>query len=223
MDKRLRGVPRLGKVPATTVPTAYPKASPTEMMGLLVLLNAHKGSEDVALLADDLDLEIDEILPSLEFAEVLQLVRVADGRATFTDLGRRIVQSTIRERKSIVRDQLKRTTLFRTLLRALEGTPDHCLSDERLNQIVSLTTAPADEAVQNIVNWGRYADLFRYDTDRRRLVLVRRAGARQPGAGRPPSAGGANEVGAPAAPKPIARVSVGDPDPPSAGIAPASA
>ena len=70
------------------------------MMGLLVLLNAHKGSEDVALLADDLDLEIDEILPSLEFAEVLQLVRVADGRATFTDLGRHIVQATIREREA---------------------------------------------------------------------------------------------------------------------------
>ena len=209
--------------PKTTVPTAYPKASPTEMMGLLVLLNAHKGSEDVALLADDLDLEIDEILPSLEFAEVLQLVRVADGRATFTDLGQRIVQSTIRERKSIVRDQLKRTTLFRTLLRALESAPDHCLSDERLNQIVSLTTAPADEAVQNIVNWGRYADLFRYDTDRRRLVLVRRAGTRQPGAGRPPSSGGANELGAPSAPKPTAKVSVGDSNSPPAGVAPASA
>ena len=192
------------------------------MMGLLVLLNAHKGSEDVALLADDLDLEIDEILPSLEFAEVLQLVRVADGRAAFTDLGRHIVQSTIRERKAIVRDQLKRTTLFRTLLRALESAPDHCLSDERLNQIVSLTTAPADEAVQNIVNWGRYADLFRYDTDRRRLVLVRRAGGRQSGGGRPPSPGGSTEVATPAAPKPTTKVSVGDPDSRPAGVAPVS-
>ena len=193
------------------------------MMGLLVLLNAHKGSEDVALLADDLDLEIDEILPSLEFAEVLQLVRVVDGRATFTDLGHRIVQATIRERKSIVRDQLKRTTLFRTLLRALESAPEHCLSDESLNQIISLTTAPADEAVQNIVNWGRYADLFRYDTDRHRLVLVRRAGGRQPGTGRPPSPGGSTEFGAPPTAKPAAKVSVGDPDPRSAGAAPVSA
>ena len=205
------------------MPTAYPKASPTEMMGLLVLLNAHKGSEDVALLADDLDLEIDEILPSLEFAEVLQLVLVEDGRATFTDLGRRIVQATIRERKSIVRDQIKRTTLFRTLLRALESAPDHCLSDERLNQIVSLTTAPADEAVQNIVNWGRYADLFRYDTDHHRLVLVRRTGGRQPGAGRPPSFGGPTGAGAPAVSRPVAKASVDDPDPRAAGIAPVSA
>ncbi len=171
------------------MPTAYPKASPTEMMGLLVLLNSHKGAEDVALLADDLDLEIDEILPSLEFAEVLDFVKVSDGRVVFTDLGKRLAGGTIRERKSILRDQLKRTTLFRTLLRALESAPEHCLSDEELGQIISLTTAPAEEAVQNIVNWGRYADLFRYDTDHRRLVMVRRPSSR-PGANRPPPSGG---------------------------------
>ncbi len=171
------------------MPTTFPKASPTEMMGLLVLLNSHKGDEDVALLADDLDLEIDEILPSLEFAAVLQLVLVKDGRVSFSDLGKRVVQASIRERKSIIRDQLKRTTLFRTLLRALEGSPDHCLSDEELNQIVSLTTAPIDAAVQNIVNWGRYADLFRYDSVQHRLVMVRRTAGPRSGMNRPPPPG----------------------------------
>ena len=45
------------------MPTTYPKCTPTEMLGLLVLLNEHKGVEDLARLAADLDLEIDEILP----------------------------------------------------------------------------------------------------------------------------------------------------------------
>jgi len=171
------------------VPTIYPKCNPTEMMGLLVLLNQHKGSEDIALLADDLDLEIDEILPSLEFAEALQLVKVSDGRATFTDLGKKLMAVSIRDRKSIIRDQLRKTTLFRTLLRALENAPDHSLSDEDLGQIVSLTTAAADEAVQNIVNWGRYAEILRYDADEHRMILTRRAstGKGGPGPGHPPN------------------------------------
>ncbi len=171
------------------MPTTYPKSSPTEMMGLLVLLKGHKGSEDVARLADDLDLEIDEILPALEYAEVLQLVTVSDGRATFTDLGKRFVAASIRERKAILRDQLKRTTLFRTLMRALESAPDHSLSDEQLSQIVSFTTAQADEAVQNIVNWGRYAELFRYDSDERRLVARRRPTSNRSPASKPPPPG----------------------------------
>ncbi len=169
------------------------------MMGLLVLLNQHKGSEDVALLADDLDLEIDEILPSLDYAEVLGLVKVTDGRAAFTDLGRRLVGSTIRERKAILREQLRRTTLFRTLLRALENAPERCLTDEQLAQIVSFTTAPADDAVQNIVNWGRYAELFRYDAAEHRLVAVARASSARepPPSGRvPPPATGVPAPGA---------------------------
>lgn len=159
------------------------------MMGLLVLLKGHKGSEDVARLADDLDLEIDEILPALEFAEVLRLVTVSDGRATFTDLGKRFVAASIRERKAIIREQLNRTTLFKTLMRALDGSPDHSLSDEQLNQIISFTTAPADEAVQNIVNWGRYAELFRYDSDEHRLIARRRPASTRSPASRPPPPG----------------------------------
>lgn len=166
------------------------------MLGLLVLLKSHKGSEDVALLADDLDLEIDEILPSLEFAEVLQLVKVVEGRATFTDLGHRLVRGTIRDRKSIVRDQLQRTTLFRTLLRALESAPEHCLSDEELGQIVSFTTPPSDETVQNIVNWGRYADLFRYDAGQHRVVPVRHSTSARTGGNRPPPGGSTASGGA---------------------------
>lgn len=166
--------------------TSYPKCSPTEMMGLLVLVNSHKGSEDIARLADDLDLEIDEILPAVDYAEVLQLVKVSDGRATLTDLGKKFLASTIRDRKLILREQLARTTLFRTLLRALDKAPERQLSDEELGSIVSLAQAPLEDAVQNIVNWGRYAELFRYDSDEHRLTAIHHPPAKTGGGTRPP-------------------------------------
>jgi len=161
------------------------------MQGLLVLLQSHKGSEDVALLADDLDLEIDEILPALDFAGVLGLLKVKDGRATFTDLGLRYMSGSIRGRKAILQDQLRRTTLFRTLLRALETAPDKRLTDEQLTQVLSMTSAMADEAIQNIVNWGRYAGLIRYDPDEHVMVAVRLppSSARPPSGSRPPPSG----------------------------------
>ncbi len=200
------------------MPTAIPKASPSEITGLLVLLNSHKGSEDVALLADDLDLEIDEILPSLEFAEVLGLVKVVEGRATFTELGRRLVQGTIRDRKAIVREQLRRTALFKTILRALENAPDHSLSDEELTRIVAFTTTPADEAVQNIVNWGRYAGLFRYDSDARRLLAPLRTVSGRAGSTRPPPPGGSTSSTEKEEEDSSAASASGDPELRSAGV-----
>jgi hypothetical protein len=166
------------------VPTSYPKCNPTEMFGLLVLLDSHKGSEDVALLARDLDLEIDEIFPALEYSEVLGLIQVVDGRASFTDMGRKFVAASIRDRKALLREQLKKTTLFKTLLRALESSPEHRLTDDELVQIFSFTTARADDAVQNIVNWGRYADLFRYDSEEHCLIQTRRPASPKGGGGR---------------------------------------
>ncbi len=162
------------------MPTTYPKSSVSEVTGLLVLLDAHKGSDDIARLADDLDLEIDEILPSIDFAEALDMVTVSDGRATLTDTGRAFLKGSIRGRKSIVREQLKRTTLFRTLVRALEGAPEGVLHEDDLTRLIEFTTTPSEEKIQNIVNWGRYAELFRYDGDTRVIAPMRRSPPRTP-------------------------------------------
>jgi hypothetical protein len=174
------------------VPTVYPKCSPTELLGLLVLLKSHNSSEDIALLADDLDLEIDEIIPSTEFAEALGLIKIHEGRATLTDPGTRLLAASIRERKSLLREQLKKTTLFRTLVQALESKPDKRLSENELNDLVEFTTAPADEFVQNIINWGRFTELFRYDADQRALLPAKARPATRPavGSGRPPTGQG---------------------------------
>ncbi len=198
------------------MPTTYPKCSPTEMMGLLVLLNDHKGAEDVARLADDLDLEIDEILPSLDFAEALSLVKIDEGRATFTEAGRRLVQVSIRERKTILRDQLRKTTLFKTLLRALENSPERRLTEDEVHRILAFTTAPGDAFVQNIINWGRYAELFRYDSNERALFPAHPArGGKYPPStppggpstpsGRPEANEGVEEDSASAASRSVAR------------------
>jgi NitT/TauT family transport system ATP-binding protein len=187
------------------MPTVFPKCSPSEMMGLLVLLKDHKGSEDVARLAQDLDLEIDEIFPAVEFAELLQFVKVKDGRATLTESGTNLLNGTIRDRKALLRDQLKKTTLFKALVRALESSPERSLTEDEVLRLIDFTTAPADEYVQNIINWGRHTELFRYDSDRRVLLPARpSAGSRTGSSARPPSSGGSNSPttnSGPAAPR----------------------
>ena len=174
------------------MPTTYPKCSPTEMMGLLLLLKAHKGNEDLARLAEDLDLEIDEILPACDYAQALNLLKIDDGRASLTESGKELLAGSIRDRKNLLRELLKRTTLFRALLRALESSPEKRLTEEEVYRLIEFTTAPADDYVQNIINWGRYTELFRYDSNQRVLLPARvRSPGRASGPGRagPPASG----------------------------------
>ena len=202
------------------MPTTYPKCSVSEVTGLLVLLDAHKGSDDIARLADDLDLEIDEILPSIDFAEALDMVSVSDGRATLTETGRAFLKGSIRGRKSIVREQLKRTTLFRTLVRALEGAPDGILHEDDLTRLIEFTTSPSEEKIQNIVNWGRYAELFRYNGAERVIAPIRRSPPRTP-----PGEGGRATAASPssASPSPGATPRGSPPPPKTIPVAPATA
>lgn len=183
------------------------------MIGLLVLLKDHHGEDDLARLADDLDLEIDEILPSSDWAAALGLVQVRQGRMTFTDVGRKFVASGIRERKTLLREQLKRTTLYSTLLRALEAAPNSQLSEEDVNRLIAFTSAPSDDQELNIINWGRYAELFRYSPETHLISLVRHRPAKGsgPADGRvPPTAespGASADVPAPPNSEPVSPMS----------------
>lgn len=186
------------------MPTPYPRCTPTEMMGLLVLLKSHDGDQEIARLADDLDLEIDEILPALEFAEVLGYVAVSDGRAKFTEAGKELLASTIRTRKQLIRDSLGRTKLYSALLRALESSPERRLTDEEVNRLISFTTATADALTQNIINWGRYTEMFRYDAAEGLLILGRGRTDSAATSRRPPPEGkgrGRSEAPEPSAPE----------------------
>lgn len=164
------------------------------MLGLLVLLKGHNGDLEIARLGDDLDLEIDEILPAVEFAEVLNYLKVDDGRASLTESGKKLLAGSIRSRKTLIREALRKTKLYATLQRALESAPDQQLTDEQVNQLVAFTTAPADDWTQNIINWGRYAEMFRYDAEAGVLHLARTGSGRSsPEGGENPPAGRARE------------------------------
>jgi NitT/TauT family transport system ATP-binding protein len=143
------------------------------MMGLLVLLKDHGGAEDLALLADDLELELDEILPSVEFAEALGFLAVSEGRAVMTEPGKALLSGTIKTRRSQLRERLQTLKLFSQILKSLESSPGHRLTGDMVFEIVSRISLPSDDAVKNVINWGRFTNLFHYDAEENVLLPSR--------------------------------------------------
>lgn len=151
------------------MPTLYPKCTPSEVLGFLMLLNNARGSQDLARISDEENLPIDKILPAVEYAQGLGLLTLEEGRASITDAGRMLLAADIRNRKVLLRELLKRTILFRAILRSLEQSVDGTVAEDEIAQIVAFTTAPP-EAIQTIINWGRYTELFRYDATRHSIL-----------------------------------------------------
>ena len=100
------------------------------MSGLLEILVAHGGSEDLPKLAHELTFEVDDLLPLVDAAQVLGLAHVDDADLHVTDEGRVFVAADILESKQIFALQAReRAPLVRAICKALEATQDGTLGE----------------------------------------------------------------------------------------------
>ena len=105
--------------------TPLPQASVGGMSGLLEILVAHGGREDLPKLAHDLTFEVDDLLPLVDAAQLLGLADVDDADLEITDEGRIFVAADILESKQIFAlEAWERAPLVRAIYKALETTKD---------------------------------------------------------------------------------------------------
>jgi NitT/TauT family transport system ATP-binding protein len=145
-----------------------PHVRPGGISGMLQLLAEHPAqTEDVAHLSDRLSITADDLLALLEAAVSLEFAEITDGDVTLTTTGRAFAASTIQSGKEIFRKQLlKCVRLFDAIVRTLEGKKDGTM---RVDFFLDLwdeyfPAAEAQRQFETAVDWGRFAELFEYDS-----------------------------------------------------------
>ncbi len=156
------------------VDTPLPQASVGGMSGLLEILVAHGGREDLPKLAHELTFEVDDLLPLVDAAQVLGLAEVDDADLQVTDDGRTFVAADILESKQIfARRARERAPLVRAICNALETTEDGNLGEGFFLDLLRRGFSE-DEARQQLriaIDWGRYGELFDFDANSGQLSL----------------------------------------------------
>jgi NitT/TauT family transport system ATP-binding protein len=151
-----------------------PHARPGGMAGLLEMLIDKGGKDDIYRLADDQALEIDDLLPIVDAAQLLGFLEIAEGDAAITTSGAEFANSEILRQKELFRAAaLANILLLRQIRRALENKSDHTVPEEFFLDMLDEQFSE-DESLRQIetaVNWGRYAEIFDFDAGRRRFVL----------------------------------------------------
>lgn len=154
----------------------FPKATISEIIGLLEVVNDSGGIEDAARLAADFDLELDEILPSIDGAELLGLVRVADGNVELTADAQKLLETGIRDRKKIIRDKVAGVEIIRELTSLLMESDENKLSKKETLKFLQdkIATADIESYFRIIINWTRHAGLIGYNSDSEEICLMSR-------------------------------------------------
>jgi len=158
----------------TPTNTPLPDISPGGLAGLLEILAARGGRDGLAEIADDLTFEIDDLLPLTDAAVLLGLARIDGSDIEITADGKEFAAAGILTSKQLfARHAAKHAPLVRAIVQALAATDDHTL---RAGFFLDLLRRgfSADEArgqLDTAIDWGRYGELYDYDSDDEELTL----------------------------------------------------
>ncbi len=151
-----------------------PHARSGGIKGLLEMLIDQEGRTDFYRLADELGLEIDDLLPIVEAAAMLGFLKLEEGDVEITPEGRLYAEADILSQKQLFRKAvLDRVTLLQQISRALNSKKDHSLPDEFFRDVLDehFSKEESDRQMETAIDWGRYAELFDYDAGQKRLFL----------------------------------------------------
>jgi NitT/TauT family transport system ATP-binding protein len=151
-----------------------PHARPGGIAGLLELIIDLSGRTDIYRLADELAFEIDDLLPIVDAASLLGFLKVEEGDVVITPAGREYAESEILKQKEVFRKAaLENVLLLRQITRALSNKSDHTVPEDFFMDMLDeqFSAEETQRQLETAVNWGRYAEIFDFDSSRRRFVL----------------------------------------------------
>lgn len=151
-----------------------PHARPGGIAGLVEILSDRGGADDLYHLAEELVMELDDLLPIVEACALLGFAEVKEGDARLTPPGRAFADAGIDQRKQIFREAaLERIPLLRHIQSALRSKTDHALPAEFFRDVLDerFSDEEAGRQFQTALDWGRYAEIFEYDSGSDRLML----------------------------------------------------
>ena len=152
-----------------------PHTRPGGLAGLLEILVDQEGHADLHVLADELSLEVDALLPSVDTAVLLGLLKLEEGDAIITPEGRAFAQGDIQERKAIFRKAvLTHVPLLRQMEQALKAKSNRTLSAEFFEDLLDehFSQDKAQRQLETALQWGRYAEIFDFDAATGKLTLT---------------------------------------------------
>ena len=149
-----------------------PHARPGGIAGFLELLVDRSGRDDLYKLAEQLSMDADDLLPIVEAAELLGFAVLREGDVEITPDGRTFAEADIQSQKAIFREAaLKHVAILRLIENTLHAKRDHAIGEEFFRDILDehFSAGEMERQFETVLNWGRYAEIFDYDSESGRL------------------------------------------------------
>jgi NitT/TauT family transport system ATP-binding protein len=173
MTARPKGAAVVGRqerFPGLGIGSVLPPVSSNLLAGLMeaVAAKPFNGTADLPKIASDLQMEIDELFPVAETLQMLRFAELEGGDLKLTEDGIAFAQADLDERKRIfLRHLLTYVPLAAHIRRVLDERASHSARKSRfIDELEDFMNEEAAEQTLNaVVQWGRYAEAYAYQDD----------------------------------------------------------
>ena len=149
-----------------------PHARPGGIAGFMELLADRGGRDDLYKLADELAMDVDDLLPIVDASVMLGFAALREGDVEITPEGKRFGEADIQMQKELFRQAaLKNIAILRLIENTLHAKRDHAIGEEFFRDILDehFSSDEVERQFETALNWGRYAEIFDYDSENGRL------------------------------------------------------
>jgi len=117
-------------------------------------------------------MDVDDLLPIVEASELLGFAVLREGDVEITPEGKHFAEADIQTQKLLFREAaLKNIAILRLIENTLHAKRDHAIGEEFFRDILDehFSQDEVERQFQTALNWGRYAEIFDYDSENGRL------------------------------------------------------
>ncbi|KNB50905.1 nitrate ABC transporter ATP-binding protein [Streptomyces caatingaensis] len=181
--RTMTGRPKVTRVPGRTdtveaekrtpANTPLPTAGVDGLSGLVEMVEHRGGRCDLADLAEELGLEVDDILPLVDALDLLCLGKVSGDDLVLTERGTAFAGADVQQSKKIFAEAVRDVPLVKLITTSLRQNPDSTLRAGFFRDLLAhhYTSEQVGQQLETATDWGRYAELYSYDADRQEYRL----------------------------------------------------
>ena len=158
-------------------PKISSSVTPEMIMGIVDVIYDYGSKADLARIAINLQSDVDDLLPVVDVAEALGLIKVENGDISLTDLGKKFVKARPSQKKLILREALRKVEPFATVFKLIESRKEFTAEDlfEELSNIRELSEEyrNPEEIHHMLLEWLLFTEMVDYNGDEKKFIVKR--------------------------------------------------
>ncbi|MGA5817640.1 nitrate/sulfonate/bicarbonate ABC transporter ATP-binding protein [Kitasatospora sp. NPDC094028] len=158
----------------TVATTPLPAASVDGLSGLAETIAHRDGRCDLADLADELGLDIDDLLPQVDALDLLGFAEIHGDDLLLTEAGAAFAGADVQDSRAIFAEAAVEVPLVKLIANSLRGEAGSgaVVRAGFFRDLLAhhYTSEQVDQQLETATDWGRYAGLFGYDAARKEYV-----------------------------------------------------